>query len=121
MVTSPRLPSRPIPLLPHTPLPYTAGSGIHLIVPVLVPENSVRLYSFLEGVFIAVKICMVSHAFISFYQYLTSKSVYIQVKVHRYWPGKQPANISTLMVEMTSEMVYEDYVMREIKLTNTKV
>ena len=64
---------------------------------------------------------MVSHAFFSFYEYLTSKSVYIQVKVHRYWPGKQPANISTLMVEMTSEMVYEDYVMREIKLTNTKV
>ena len=85
------------------------------------PEYSVRLYLFLEGVFITVKVCMVSNTFISFYQYLTSKSVYLQVKVHRYWPGKQPANISTLMVEMTSEMVYEDYVMREIKLTNTKV
>ena len=85
------------------------------------PEDSARLYLFQEGALITVKICMVSHAFISLYQYLTSKSVYIQVKVHRYWPGKQPANISTLMVEMTSEMVYEDYVMREIKLTNTKV
>lgn len=85
------------------------------------PEDSARLYLFQEGALITVEICMVSHAFISFYQYLTSKSVYIQVKVHRYWPGKQPANISTLMVEMTSEMVYEDYVMREIKLTNTKV
>ena len=43
------------------------------------------------------------------------------MKVHRYWPGKQPENIGTLMAEMTSEMVYEVYVMREIKLTNTKV
>jgi len=47
--------------------------------------------------------------------------VYIQVKVHRYWPAKQPANIGTLVVEMTNEMVYDDYTMREIKLTNTKV
>nr|XP_058941236.1 receptor-type tyrosine-protein phosphatase delta-like [Pocillopora verrucosa] len=43
-----------------------------------------------------------------------------KVKVHRYWPAKQPANIGTLVVEMTNEMVYEDYTMREIKLTNTK-
>jgi len=41
--------------------------------------------------------------------------------VHRYWPAKQPANIGTLVVEMTNEMVYDDYTMREIKLTNTKV
>lgn len=41
--------------------------------------------------------------------------------MHRYWPAKQPANIGTLVVEMTNEMVYEDYTMREIKLTNTKV
>lgn len=47
--------------------------------------------------------------------------VYIQVKVHRYWPGKQPANIGTLVVEMINEMAYDDYTMREIKLTNTKV
>lgn len=47
--------------------------------------------------------------------------MYIQVKVHRYWPAKQPANIGTLVVEMTNEMVYDDYTMREIKLTNTKV
>ena len=45
----------------------------------------------------------------------------VQVKVHRYWPGKHPANISTLMAEMTNETVYEDYILREIKLTNTKV
>ncbi|XP_068728210.1 receptor-type tyrosine-protein phosphatase delta-like [Montipora capricornis] len=43
-----------------------------------------------------------------------------KVKVHRYWPAKQPANIGNLVVEMTSEMVYDDYTMREIKLTNTK-
>ena len=47
--------------------------------------------------------------------------VYIQVKVQHYWPTKQPANIGTLVVEMTSEMAYEDYTMREMKLTNTKV
>lgn len=47
--------------------------------------------------------------------------ILLQVKVHRYWPAKQPANIGTLVVEMTNEMVYEDYTMREIKLTNTKV
>ena len=47
--------------------------------------------------------------------------VYLKVKVHRYWPGKQPANIGNLVVEMTNEMVYDDYTMREIKLTNTKV
>ena len=41
--------------------------------------------------------------------------------MHRYWPGKQPANIGNLVVEMTNEMVYDDYTMREIKLTNTKV
>ena len=83
------------------------------------PEYSVRLFILRRSLYSSLS--LVSHAFFSFYQYLTSKSVYIQVKVHRYWPGKQPANISTLMVEMTSEMVYEDYVMREIKLTNTKV
>lgn len=43
-----------------------------------------------------------------------------KVKVHRYWPAKQPANIGNLVVEMTNEMVYDDYTMREIKLTNTK-
>ncbi|KAJ7369444.1 hypothetical protein OS493_038944 [Desmophyllum pertusum] len=43
-----------------------------------------------------------------------------KVKVHRYWPAKHPANIGTLVVEMTNEMVYDDYTMREIKLTNTK-
>ena len=47
--------------------------------------------------------------------------MYIQVKVHRYWPAKQPANIGTLVVEMINEMTYDDYTMREIKLTNTKV
>ena len=41
--------------------------------------------------------------------------------MHRYWPAKQPASIGTLVVEMTNEMVYDDYMMREIKLTNTKV
>ena len=41
--------------------------------------------------------------------------------MHRYWPAKQPASIGTLVVEMTNEMVYDDYTMREIKLTNTKV
>ena len=45
----------------------------------------------------------------------------VQVKVHRYWPAKHPANIGTLVVEMTNEMAYDDYTMREIKLTNTKV
>ncbi|XP_074611675.1 receptor-type tyrosine-protein phosphatase delta-like isoform X2 [Acropora palmata] len=43
-----------------------------------------------------------------------------KVKVHRYWPAKQPANIGNLVVEMTNEMVYDDYTMRDIKLTNTK-
>ena len=41
--------------------------------------------------------------------------------MHRYWPGKQPVNIGTLVVEMTNEMAYDDYTMREISLTNTKV
>ena len=44
-----------------------------------------------------------------------------QVKVHRYWPAKQPANIGSLVAEMTNEMSFEDYTMREIKLTNTQV
>ena len=46
----------------------------------LVPENSARLYSFHEGAFVTVKICMVSHAYISFHQYLTSKFLYIRWK-----------------------------------------
>ena len=41
--------------------------------------------------------------------------------MQRYWPGKQPVNIGKLVVEMTNEMVYDDYTMREISLTNTKV
>lgn len=53
--------------------------------------------------------------------YMWNPFILLQVKVHRYWPAKQPANIGTLVVEMTNEMVYEDYTMREIKLTNTKV
>ncbi|XP_068728189.1 receptor-type tyrosine-protein phosphatase epsilon-like [Montipora capricornis] len=43
-----------------------------------------------------------------------------KVKVHRYWPAKQPANIGSLVAEMTNEMSFEDYTMREIKLTNTQ-
>jgi len=43
-----------------------------------------------------------------------------KVKVHRYWPGKHPASIGTLVVEMTNEMSFEDYIMREIKITNTQ-
>ena len=41
--------------------------------------------------------------------------------IDRYWPGKHPASISTLVVEMTSETSFEDYTMGEIKITNTQV
>ena len=45
----------------------------------------------------------------------------LQVKVHRYWPGKQPTSIGNIVLEMTNEATYEDYVMREFKLTSTTV
>ena len=62
-----------------------------------------------------------SWAFVS-----SSDIVVMFICLHRlkytvYWPAKQPANIGTLVVEMTNEIIYDDYTMREIKLTNTKV
>ncbi|XP_048587479.1 hemicentin-2 isoform X1 [Nematostella vectensis] len=43
-----------------------------------------------------------------------------KVKVHRYWPGKQPTSIGNLVVEMLHDKQFDDYIMREFKVTNTK-
>ncbi|XP_028413448.1 tyrosine-protein phosphatase Lar-like isoform X5 [Dendronephthya gigantea] len=43
-----------------------------------------------------------------------------RIKVHRYWPNKAPAVIGDLMVELMGEQKYEEYILREFKLTNTK-
>ncbi|XP_046841964.1 titin-like isoform X3 [Xenia sp. Carnegie-2017] len=43
-----------------------------------------------------------------------------RVKVHRYWPNKAPAVIGDLMVELMSEQTFDEYILRELKLTNTK-
>ncbi|CAB4003337.1 partial, partial [Paramuricea clavata] len=43
-----------------------------------------------------------------------------RIKVHRYWPNKAPAVIGDLMVELMSEQKFEEYMLREFKLTNTK-
>lgn len=50
-----------------------------------------------------------------------SNILFRQVKVHRYWPGKAPTAIANLVVEMTQEKTFDDYIMREFKVTNTGV
>ncbi len=45
----------------------------------------------------------------------------LQIKVHRYWPNKAPAVIGDLMVELMNEQKFDEYMLREFKLTNTKV
>nr|XP_047123425.1 receptor-type tyrosine-protein phosphatase F isoform X5 [Hydra vulgaris] len=42
-----------------------------------------------------------------------------QIKVHPYWPTKISLKIECFIIELTTETTYGDYIVRELKLTNT--
>ncbi|XP_065657512.1 tyrosine-protein phosphatase Lar isoform X12 [Hydra vulgaris] len=42
-----------------------------------------------------------------------------QIKVHPYWPTKISLKIECFIIELTTETTFGDYIVRELKLTNT--
>lgn len=44
-----------------------------------------------------------------------------QVKCHRYWPSDGTRIFGNVLVELTEEVSYPDYVMRQFSLTHTEV
>ena len=42
--------------------------------------------------------------------------------MHHYWPDRQPRPLGgKLVVEMTNEATYDDYIVRDFRVTNTEV
>ena len=46
---------------------------------------------------------------------------FIQAKVHPYWPQKSSSKVERFIIEMNSDLTFGDYVVRELKVTNTEV
>lgn len=46
---------------------------------------------------------------------------FVQAKVHPYWPQKASSKVERFIIELNSELTFGDYIVRELKLTNTEV
>ena len=46
---------------------------------------------------------------------------YFQAKVYPYWPQEFPLQCADLVIGKTNVLIYDNYIVRELKVTNAKV